>query len=64
MDELPISQLFDIGSNGAIIFIVWSLFKTNQQLVDELRSRDDKLCNIIDVLLNERHNNSNSSLDV
>ncbi|MEB3283241.1 MAG: hypothetical protein VKK42_30405 [Lyngbya sp.] len=56
MEELPVSQLFEIGANGAIVFIIWNLFQTNQKLVEELRSRDDKLCNIIDVLLAERHN--------
>ncbi|MGB3534670.1 MAG: hypothetical protein WBA13_14290 [Microcoleaceae cyanobacterium] len=51
MDNLPLSDLFEIGSNGAIIFVVWNLFQSNKLLVQEISSRDDQLVKIINALI-------------
>lgn len=51
MDNLPVSELFEIGSNGAIIFVIWNLFQTNKALVEEIRSRDEQLVKIINALI-------------
>lgn len=51
MNDLPVSELFEIGSNGAIIFMIWNLFQANKLLVEEISSRDEQLVKIINALI-------------
>jgi hypothetical protein len=51
MDNLPVSELLEVGSNGAIIFVIWNLFQTNKALVQEVSSRDEQLVKIINALI-------------
>ncbi len=50
MEDLPI-EILQAGTNGAILLIIWNLFQTNRQLIDEIRSRDEQLLRIIDKLM-------------
>lgn len=51
MENLDLTALLNTGANGALILMVWSLIQTNKSLIAEMRSRDDRLYEIIDRLL-------------
>ncbi|MGB3535350.1 MAG: hypothetical protein WBA13_17770 [Microcoleaceae cyanobacterium] len=54
MDSISIADMAEIGANGALIFIIWNLFKTNEKLVKEINSRDEQLVKIINYLLTRK----------
>lgn len=58
MDELPLTQLVEIGTNGLAIALVWSLIKTNEQLMKEIRQHNNLLAEIINKLIEDENRNS------
>ena len=48
-------ELLRVGSDGVVIFLVWSLMKQNQKLITEVNSRDNELMKLIyKILSNEQ----------
>ncbi|WP_434222075.1 hypothetical protein ACOKW7_29795 [Limnospira platensis CENA597] len=60
-DVLP--ELLRVGSDGVVIFLVWSLMKQNQKLIAEVNSRDNELMKLIYKILSSEQPGTRSKRD-
>ncbi|MBS0016409.1 MAG: hypothetical protein KFF72_08620 [Arthrospira sp. SH-MAG29] len=60
-DILP--ELLRVGSDGVVIFLVWSLMKQNQELIAEVNSRDNELMRLIYKILSGERPEQRSKRD-
>ncbi|WP_434222851.1 hypothetical protein ACOKW7_14985 [Limnospira platensis CENA597] len=60
-DVLP--ELLRVGSDGVVIFLVWSLMKQNQKLIAEVNSRDNELMKLIYKILSSEQRGTRSKRD-
>lgn len=42
MDGVTAQLLLDAGLQGVAIYLIWSVLRQNQQLIDEIRLRDNE----------------------
>ncbi|MEB3884048.1 hypothetical protein [Lyngbya sp. CCY1209] len=42
MDDITIQLLLDAGLQGVAIYLIWSVLKQNQHLIEEIRLRDNE----------------------
>lgn len=52
--ERELIGLVEYGFNGLILLFLWGLLRQQDALIQEIRSRDDKLIVIIEILLDQR----------
>ena len=51
MNELPVIEILNLGTNGLTFLLIWSLIKTNERLLSEINQYNDLLLDIINRLL-------------
>lgn len=51
MENIPLTEILDLGTNGITLMLVWSLIKTNEKLLTEIQQYNDLLLDIINRLL-------------
>lgn len=51
METIPLVELVNLGTNGLIFMLIFSLIKTNERLLTEIRQHNDLLLDIINRLL-------------
>ncbi|AMW30592.1 hypothetical protein [Limnospira platensis] len=56
-------ELLRVGSDGVVIFLVWSLMKQNQKLIAEVNSRDNELMKLIYKILSTEQPGTRSKRD-
>ncbi|AMW29306.1 hypothetical protein [Limnospira platensis] len=56
-------ELLRVGSDGVVIFLVWSLMKQNQKLITEVNSRDNELMKLIYKILSSEQRGTRSERD-
>lgn len=58
-----LTELLRIGSDGVVIFLVWSLVKQNHNLIAEVNSRDNELIKLIYKILDDKRLEQKSKRD-
>lgn len=51
MENIPLTEILNLGTNGITLMLVWSLIKTNEKLLTEINQYNDLLLDIINRLL-------------
>ncbi len=51
MENIPLTEILNLGTNGITLMLVWSLIKTNEKLLLEINQYNDLLLDIINRLL-------------
>ena len=51
MENIPLTELLNLGTNGFTLVLIWSLIKTNERLLAEINSHNDILLDVINRLL-------------
>ncbi len=51
MENIPLTEILNLGTNGITLMLVWSLIKTNERLLVEINQYNDLLLDIINRLL-------------
>ncbi|MFY7883779.1 MAG: hypothetical protein ACOVOV_02910 [Dolichospermum sp.] len=51
MENIPLTEILKLGTNGITLMLVWSLIKTNEKLLTEINQYNDLLLDIINRLL-------------
>lgn len=54
MDNLPLTEIVNLGTNGLTLMLVWQLIKMNEKLLNEIRGHNNLLIDIINRLMGER----------
>ncbi len=55
MENIPLTEILNLGTNGLTLMLVWSLIKMNEKLLSEIRGHNNLLIDIINSLMGERN---------
>lgn len=51
MENIPITEIINVGANGLVAWFCWNLIQQNRELLTEIRNRDDCLLQLINRLI-------------
>jgi hypothetical protein len=51
MENIPLTEILNLGTNGITLMLVWSLIKMNEKLLLDINQYNDLLLDIINRLL-------------
>lgn len=55
MENIPLTEILNLGTNGLTLMLVWSLIQMNGKLLNEIRGHNNLLIDIINRLMSERN---------